>query len=224
MRTLFVAGWVALLLALVLAPTATAAGPIPLRDANCSDFSSQAAAQNYYNNQGGVSGGDPDGLDADHDGVACESNPCPCSTAGPGGGGGGGGGGGEPPPPPPPDPTKTTKLCGNFKGIPSSRVCLRAVTKGESLKKVKSFRFKRLPARCGSRSLVIGGKDRSIDGRGKRFRSRHGKLVGPFSGVRAVIAGKVSGGGKKAKGVVRVRFRNGDGVPCDTKSRKWKVT
>jgi hypothetical protein len=31
-------------------------------------------------------------LDADHDGIACESNPCPCIGRGGGGGGGGGGG------------------------------------------------------------------------------------------------------------------------------------
>jgi hypothetical protein len=41
--------------------------------ANCSDFSSQLAAQNYYNGQVG----DPDGLDADGDGWACESLPPP---------------------------------------------------------------------------------------------------------------------------------------------------
>src|SRR4051795_7032141 len=44
-------------------------------DVNCSDFSSQAAAQYYFN----AHPGDPDGLDGnDHDGIACESNPCPC--------------------------------------------------------------------------------------------------------------------------------------------------
>ena len=41
--------------------------------ANCSDFSSQLAAQTYYNAQVG----DPDGLDADGDGWACESLPPP---------------------------------------------------------------------------------------------------------------------------------------------------
>jgi hypothetical protein len=44
-------------------------------DVNCSSFSSQAAAQYYFN----AHPGDPDGLDGnDHDGIACESNPCPC--------------------------------------------------------------------------------------------------------------------------------------------------
>jgi hypothetical protein len=38
---------------------------------NCSDFSTQGEAQAYYNAQVG----DPDGLDADHDGVACEALP-----------------------------------------------------------------------------------------------------------------------------------------------------
>lgn len=67
------------------------------RDANCSDFSSQAAAQQYFVNNGGSPTNDPDGLDSDSDGVACESNPCPCSTSQ----GGGGGGGGTTTPPPP---------------------------------------------------------------------------------------------------------------------------
>jgi len=62
-------------------------------DRDCSDFSSQAAAQHWFDSHGP---GDPAGLDGDGDGVACESNPCPCIK--PGGhhhGGGGGGGGGH---------------------------------------------------------------------------------------------------------------------------------
>jgi hypothetical protein len=71
-------------------------------DYNCSDFSTQAAAQSFFLANGGPSS-DPYGLDADHDGIACESNPCPCSSGAPapaptpapapvtGGGGGGGG-------------------------------------------------------------------------------------------------------------------------------------
>ncbi|MGD9734500.1 MAG: excalibur calcium-binding domain-containing protein [Solirubrobacterales bacterium] len=67
------------------------------RDYDCGDFSSQAEAQEY------LLPGDPYNLDADGDGVACESNPCPCAGEGGGGGGEGGGtGGGSVPPPPPP--------------------------------------------------------------------------------------------------------------------------
>lgn len=52
-------------------------------DRDCGDFPSQAAAQNFFNNAGP---GDPHGLDADNNGVACESNPCPCIGRGnPGG-------------------------------------------------------------------------------------------------------------------------------------------
>ena len=44
-------------------------------DVDCTDFSSQAAAQYHTNTHPG----DPDGLDGnDDDGRACESNPCPC--------------------------------------------------------------------------------------------------------------------------------------------------
>ncbi|NPC44989.1 excalibur calcium-binding domain-containing protein [Nocardioides sp. zg-1230] len=44
-------------------------------DRDCGDFASQAAAQNFYLQAGA---GDPHRLDDDGDGVACESNPCPC--------------------------------------------------------------------------------------------------------------------------------------------------
>lgn len=70
-------------------------------DYDCSDFSSQASAQSFFISAGGP-GSDPHRLDADGDGVACESNPCPCSS----------GGGSTPPPPtipapPPPEPVPT---------------------------------------------------------------------------------------------------------------------
>jgi len=57
---------------LVLAASAHAQAGV-----NCSNFATQAAAQDYYESVGGP-GLDPAGLDADHDGVACESLPCPC--------------------------------------------------------------------------------------------------------------------------------------------------
>lgn len=75
-----------LALALLLTPTsldvsARAAGDqaVSKSDKDCGDFAHQAAAQDYYISRGGPQS-DPDALDADGDGVACESNPCPCST------------------------------------------------------------------------------------------------------------------------------------------------
>jgi len=68
---------------------AAAPGTAEARDKDCGDFGSQAAAQRYFNAHDPRH--DPDLLDGDHDGVACESNPCPCDHSGPGGGGGGGG-------------------------------------------------------------------------------------------------------------------------------------
>ena len=67
---------------LVLAAAVLAGGRAPRATANsnCTDFGTQAAAQSYYIAHGGPAQ-DPDGLDADHDGIACESRPCPCSTA-----------------------------------------------------------------------------------------------------------------------------------------------
>ncbi len=90
------ASLIALLLALTgtsfIAMTAVSAGPAQAKDANCSDFNTQAAAQQYFINHGGPNS-DPDGLDSDGDGIACESNPCPCSDDT------GGGGSGNPPTP-----------------------------------------------------------------------------------------------------------------------------
>lgn len=62
---------------------ATMAFPQMAQAAKCSDFSSQAAAQQAANTR-----------DADGDGIYCESLPCPCST----GSGGDGGGGSKPAP------------------------------------------------------------------------------------------------------------------------------
>jgi hypothetical protein len=52
------------------------------QDYDCSDFSTQAEAQQY------LLRGDPYNLDGDGDGIACESLPCPCATGGGGGGAG----------------------------------------------------------------------------------------------------------------------------------------
>ncbi len=66
-----------------------AAGPAgaAARDKDCSDFATQAAAQAYFIAHGGPQH-DPDHLDSDGDGIACESLPG-------GGGGGNSGGGGQ---------------------------------------------------------------------------------------------------------------------------------
>lgn len=53
---------------------ATAGAPATAADRDCSDFATQAAAQEYFLSVGGPAG-DPDRLDADGDGIACESNP-----------------------------------------------------------------------------------------------------------------------------------------------------
>ncbi len=44
-------------------------------DVNCSDFATQPQAQAWFNQHGGSATNDVAGLDADHDGVACESLP-----------------------------------------------------------------------------------------------------------------------------------------------------
>lgn len=46
-------------------------------DRDCGDFANQRDAQIFFLNNGGP-GSDPHGLDSEGDGIACESNPCPC--------------------------------------------------------------------------------------------------------------------------------------------------
>jgi hypothetical protein len=46
-------------------------------DKDCVNFKSQRAAQFFFLRHGGPQS-DPDRLDGDNDGVACEDNPCPC--------------------------------------------------------------------------------------------------------------------------------------------------
>jgi|GEM_PF-830630 len=82
----------------IAAPTASA----HRRDYDCADFANQAEAEEY------LLSGDPNNLDADDDGIACETLPCPCSYS-PGGGGGAGESTVTVAPPPPPKPPKLNK-------------------------------------------------------------------------------------------------------------------
>ncbi|MFL5953640.1 MAG: thermonuclease family protein [Gaiellaceae bacterium] len=50
-------------------------------DRDCADFSSQREAQDYFLSIGGPTS-DPDRLDGDSDGQACDSLPCPCGASG----------------------------------------------------------------------------------------------------------------------------------------------
>jgi endonuclease YncB( thermonuclease family) len=69
--------WVVLI---VVATVAVIAVPsAPAQDRDCGSFSTQASAQAYFIALGGPTA-DPDRLDGDSDGVACESLPCPCSA------------------------------------------------------------------------------------------------------------------------------------------------
>ena len=68
------------LLATLLTAFAAPAGAVVDRD--CGDFATQAAAQAFFLANGGPSS-DPHRLDADGDGRACDSNPCPCGVSAP---------------------------------------------------------------------------------------------------------------------------------------------
>jgi endonuclease YncB( thermonuclease family) len=80
-------------LALVSGLMLVMAAPATAQDRDCSDFDTQAEAQDFYERAGS---GDPHMLDGDGDGSACESNRCPCR----------GPGGGRPRPPAQPPPSE----------------------------------------------------------------------------------------------------------------------
>lgn len=70
----------------LIGSVALTAGTAYAADRDCGDFDTQAAAQRFFLDNGGPDR-DPHGLDAEGDGVACESNPCPCNYSTGGGGG-----------------------------------------------------------------------------------------------------------------------------------------
>ncbi len=61
-------------------------GSVSAADRDCADFPNRSAAQTYFDGKGGSPANNVDRLDADHDGLACEENPCPCAVPGQNGG------------------------------------------------------------------------------------------------------------------------------------------
>jgi hypothetical protein len=70
------ASFAAALLAVALIGPGAEAAPASAADKDCADFKTQKKAQKFFKKHKPKK--DPHGLDADNDGVACESNPCPC--------------------------------------------------------------------------------------------------------------------------------------------------
>lgn len=69
---------IALIVLALVASSLLGAAPATAADMDCGDFVTQAEAQGFFLAAGA---GDPHLLDADGDGLACETNPCPCSTS-----------------------------------------------------------------------------------------------------------------------------------------------
>ena len=136
-----------LVVALALSPSAAVASPnATTADKNCSDFSTHQEAQQYFDSHGGSSSNNVDGLDADHDGIACESLPS--------------GGGGNPPPSKPPalfngkckrgpHPDTHCTPGAAFSGVTASQVCTPGYSKG--VRNVPQFRKNKVYAEYGIR-------------------------------------------------------------------------
>ena len=60
----------------------TLPGTAAAGDRDCTDFNTQAEAQSYFDRMGGGPNNNVDRLDADGDGRACETLPCPCQGDG----------------------------------------------------------------------------------------------------------------------------------------------
>ncbi|HEY1539122.1 MAG TPA: hypothetical protein VGF63_06970 [Solirubrobacteraceae bacterium] len=100
--------------------------PGPASAATCADYSNQAAAQRAA-----------DTRDADHDGIYCESLPCPCSTGGT-------------TTAPPPAPARKTCSGRTTRGVIAGAVrCLRA---GEFCTRSRNAAYRRYRFRCATAS------------------------------------------------------------------------
>ncbi|MFJ9314880.1 excalibur calcium-binding domain-containing protein [Pimelobacter simplex] len=151
------------------ASTSTSAPAHARADRDCSDFPNQAAAQAFYIANGGPAS-DPHRLDAEGDGIACETLPCPCSTST-----GGGGGGGHQPPAAPAKTRVVKVLSGE----------LVRVRKGKQRPYVVHLMGVKVPRdACRSRAakrdlrswVEPGMVVRVIDGRKSRKRDKQGHL------------------------------------------------
>ena len=187
---------------IALAPPAQASGPrANAADLDCSDFSTQADAQSYFVSLGGPSS-DPDQLDGDGDGIACELNPCPCSHSTapetP-----------TPPAPPAPPPPQADRGRISFSAV------VTAVTDGDTIK-VRRGSSKRYtvrligidtpetkkpgtPVECGGREATSNMHRLSFKaGKGRRVRvttdpsqdrrDRYGRLLAYVKSARGSLA------------------------------------
>ena len=185
-----------------VAPSAQASGPrANAADLDCADFSTQADAQAYFVSLGGPSS-DPDQLDGDGDGIACELNPCPCShTTAPE----------TPTPPAPPAPTPPQTDRGRL----SFPAVVTAVTDGDTIK-VRRGSSKRYtvrligidtpetkkpgtPVECGGREATSNMQRLAFKGgKGRRVRvttdptqdrrDRYGRLLAYVKSARGSLA------------------------------------
>ena len=173
-----------------LVPNAQASAPrAHAADLDCADFATQADAQSYFLSRGGPSS-DPDLLDGDGDGVACELNPCPCShSAAP-----------TPPAPTPPAPTPPAPPPPAANGDALSfRAVITAVTDGDTIKvrrgRSRTYTVRLIgidtpetkkpgtPVECGGREATSNmlrlsfTRPRDTDGDGLRDRRAKGRRV-----------------------------------------------
>ena len=112
----------ALLLAvLTFALVAGTASPAAAADRDCGEFPNRAAAQAWLT----AHPGDPDGLDGDHDGAACETLPCPCPGSPPAP---------APSPATPPPPTPPAAAPASAAKVLKAQARVTSVIDGDTLK------------------------------------------------------------------------------------------
>jgi hypothetical protein len=117
--------------------TALALMPGSAGAATCSNHSTQAAAQAAA-----------DTVDADHDGIYCESLPCPCSA---------GSGSTSPPPPPPPPPPSTSTSGANPAGCTRPKSAQRLLFSKAKYPNIYTH-FTRAVAKGWPRIMVVNRK------------------------------------------------------------------
>jgi hypothetical protein len=120
---------------------------------------------------------------------------------------------------------KKIKHRGSIQGVASAKVQFKVTKKNGDLIKVSGLRFKKVPVQCddGAQGSITASIP-TFPLQGKKF-TRKGPIRGPGINNGTLRAfGKIRGGGRRAKGNVRIAFKSDGGAGCGTGKLNWKTS
>lgn len=120
---------------------------------------------------------------------------------------------------------KKIKHRGSLQGVSSAKVSFAVKKKNGKLVKVSNMRFRNLPVSCddGASGTISAAIPNFRLRDSKRF-TRRGPIRGPgINNGQLKVQGKLMGGGKRAKGTIKITFRSNGGSDCGTGKRRWKT-